>query len=293
MSDFLTRFAPSPTGLLHLGHAFSAITAFEAAKAAGGTFLLRIEDIDTARCRLEFEEAIFDDLTFLGLDWPQPVRRQSAHFPEYARALESLARRGLVYRCFKTRKEIADEIARAPHAPGEGPEGVIYPGPEAPLTKAEEDALIAKGKPYAWRLSVTACRDELGAAWDALHFIEEGEGPEGEHGLVRARPETLGDVILGRKDVGASYHLAAVHDDALQDVTHVIRGQDLFFATHLHALLQHLMELPRPVYRHHRLLLDEHGKRFAKRDDSATIRTMRAAGMSAAEIRAKAGARPF
>ena len=289
MTGFVTRFAPSPTGLLHLGHAFSALTAFQAAADAGGECLLRIEDIDTARCRTEFEEAIFDDLAFLGLDWPQPVRRQSAHFPEYARALESLAARGLVYRCFKTRKEIAEEIDRAPHHPGEGPEGVIYPGPDTPLSETEETALLDDGKPFAWRLSIRACREELGAAWDALHFIEEGQGPDGEHGLVKAQPETLGDVILGRKDVGASYHLAAVHDDALQGVTHVIRGQDLFFATHLHALLQRLMDLPRPVYRHHRLLLDEDGKRFAKRDGSATIRAMREAGMSAAEIRDRAG----
>lgn len=289
MTDFVTRFAPSPTGLLHLGHAFSAITAHTAAKHAGGAFLLRIEDIDTRRCKTEFETAIYDDLAFLGLDWPVPVRRQSAHFPEYARALEGLAKRGLVYRCFKTRREIAEEIDRAPHHPGEGPEGVIYPGPEDPLTKAEEDALIKDGKPYAWRLSITACRDVLGAAWDALHFIEEGQGPDGEHGLVKARPETLGDVILGRKDVGASYHLAAVHDDALQGVTHVIRGQDLFFATHLHALLQRLMDLPRPIYRHHRLLLDETGKRFAKRDEGVTIRAMRESGMSAEKVRAKAG----
>lgn len=289
MTGFVTRFAPSPTGLLHLGHAFSALTAFQAAADAEGECLLRIEDIDTVRCRTEFEEAIFDDLAFLGLDWPQPVRRQSAHFPEYARALESLAERGLVYRCFKTRKEIAEEIDRAPHHPGEGPEGVIYPGPDTPLSQAEETALLDDGKPFAWRLSIRACREELGAAWDALHFIEEGQGPDGEHGLVKAQPETLGDVILGRKDVGASYHLAAVHDDALQGVTHVIRGQDLFFATHLHALLQRLMDLPRPIYRHHRLLLDDDGKRFAKRDGSATVRAMRDAGMSAEEIRAKAG----
>lgn len=289
MSDFITRFAPSPTGLLHLGHAYSALTAHAAARDAGGVFLLRIEDIDTRRCKPEFEQAIYDDLAFLGLDWPQPVRRQSAHFPDYARALDGLAKRGLVYRCFKTRKEIAEEIARAPHAPGEGPEGVIYPGPAEPLTRAEEDALIEDGRPYAWRLSIRACREALGAAFDALHFIEEGEGPDGEHGLVKAEPETLGDVILGRKDVGASYHLAAVHDDALQGVSHVIRGQDLFFATHLHALLQRLMDLPRPVYRHHRLLLDEHGKRFAKRDESMTIQAMREAGMSAEAIRARAG----
>lgn len=289
MSRFLTRFAPSPTGRLHLGHAFSALSAFDAARDAGGTCVLRIEDTDTTRCRPEFEEAIFDDLAWLGCDWPKPVRRQSAHFPDYARALDQLAQRGLVYRCFKTRKEIADEIARAPHHPGEGPDGVIYPGPGTPLSADEETARIKAGDAFSWRLSIAACREVLGPAFDALHFIEEGDGPDGESGLVRARPETLGDVILGRKDVGTSYHMACVHDDALQGVTHVIRGQDLFFATHLHVLLQALLDLPRPVYRHHRLLVGADGKRFAKRDRSQTLASMREAGMSAEDVRALAG----
>ena len=289
MCRFLTRFAPSPTGHLHLGHAFSALTAFDAARAAGGTCLLRIEDIDTTRCKPEFEEAIFEDLAWLGCAWPTPVRRQSAHFPDYARALDQLAQQGLVYRCFKTRKEIAEEIARAPHQIGEGPEGAIYPGPAEPLSADEEAERIAAGEAYSWRLSIAACRDYLGEAFEALHFIEEGLGPDGETGLVKARPETLGDVILGRKDVGTSYHLACVHDDALQGVTHVIRGQDLFFATHLHVLLQALLGLPRPVYRHHRLLVGEDGKRFAKRDKSLTVQRLRAAGRTPAEVRAMAG----
>lgn len=289
MSDFVTRFAPSPTGLLHLGHAFSALTAWDAAREAGGRFLLRIEDIDLNRCKPEYETAILEDLAWLGLEWETPVRRQSAHFPEYARTLKDLAKRGLVYRCFKTRKEIAEEIERAPHHPGEGPEGVIYPGPCEPMSQAEEEARLAAGEPYAWRLSMRACREQLGARFDALSFIEEGEGPEGEHGEVAARPETLGDVILGRKDVGTSYHLACTHDDALQGITHVIRGQDLFFATHVHALLQTLMDWPAPRYRHHRLLLDEEGKRFAKRDRSLTLQALREAGETPETIRVRVG----
>ena len=292
MARFLTRFAPSPTGRLHLGHAFSALTAFDAAREAAGTCLVRIEDIDTTRCKPEFEAAIFDDLHWLGCDWPTPVRRQSAHFPEYARALDQLANQGLVYRCFKTRKEIAEEIARAPHQIGEGPEGAIYQGPAKPLSADEEAARIEAGEAYSWRLSIKAAREHLGAAFEALHFIEEGAGPQGETGLIKARPESLGDVILGRKDVGTSYHLACVHDDGLQSVTHVIRGQDLFFAAHLHVLLQALLDLPRPVYRHHRLLVGEDGERFAKRDASLTLQSLREAGKSPQDIRAMAGLQP-
>lgn len=292
MNDFTTRFAPSPTGLLHLGHAFSALTAFEAARAAGGRFLLRIEDIDTNRCTPQFEAALLDDLAWLGLDWDRPVRRQSAHFPDYARALEHLSARGLVYRCFKTRKEIAEEIARAPHHPGEGPEGVIYPGPCEPMSEDEERARLANDEAYAWRLSMQACREALRSRFDTLTFIEEGEGPQGEHGKVTARPETLGDVILGRKDVGTSYHLACTHDDALQGVTHVIRGQDLFFATPVHRLIQELMGWPVPRYRHHALLLDEEGRRFAKRDKSLTLQALREAGETPETIRARVGLKP-
>ena len=284
MADFVTRFAPSPTGYLHLGHAYSAMQAFEAAQVIGGVCHLRIEDIDTVRCQPEFERAVLDDLNWLGFTWPQPVRRQSEHFQAYAERLAQLAERGLLYRCFKTRKEIAEEIARAPHHPGEGPEGVIYPGPAAPMSPDEEAARLDKGEAYAWRLSIRACREALGAEWDALHFIEEGLGPDGETGLIRARPETLGDVTLGRKDVGASYHLASVHDDALQGVSHVIRGQDLFFVTHLHVLLQALFGLPRPVYRHHVLLKGEHGRRFAKRDKSLTLQALREAGLTPDEV---------
>jgi len=289
MTGFITRFAPSPTGRLHLGHAFSALTAFDAARVAGGTCLLRIEDIDQTRCTPDFEAGIYEDLAWLGLDWPRPARRQSDHIPEYARALKRLAGAGLVYRCFKTRKEIAEEIARAPHHPGEGPEGIIYPGPDTPMSEAEEAGRLARGEAYAWRLSLRACREALCARYDALVFTEEGEGPEGEHGAIAARPDLLGDVILARKDVGTSYHLACVHDDALQGVTHVIRGQDLYFATHLHRLLQELLGLPVPVWRHHRLLTDDTGRRYAKRDRSLTLEALREAGATPEDIRARVG----
>jgi glutamyl-Q tRNA(Asp) synthetase len=289
MNRFLTRFAPSPTGRLHLGHAFSALTAFGAAKDAGGTCVLRIEDTDTTRCKPDLDAAILEDLAWLGLTWPEPVRRQSAHFTDYARTLDRLAARGMVYRCFKTRKEIADEIGRAPHHPGEGPEGVIYPGPAKPLSADEEAARIEAGEAFAWRLSISACREALGAAFEALHFTEEGAGPDGETGSILASPDILGDVIVGRKDSGTSYHLACVHDDALQGVTHVIRGQDLFFVTHLHVLLQTLLGLPSPVYRHHRLLAGADGQRLAKRDGAKTLASLRAQGLSPADVRTLAG----
>lgn len=270
---FITRFAPSPTGLLHLGHAYSALLAFRAARDAGGRFLLRIEDIDRGRCKPEYENAIYEDLGWLGLDWERPVRRQSDHFDEYDAALARLRERGLVYRCFKTRKDIAEAIASAPHLAPEGPEGPAYVG--APLPAQEEHALIAEGAPFAWRLSIAAARDHLGKDFDALSFIETGAGPNGETGTIGAEPGLFGDVVIARKDFGTSYHLSAVHDDALQGVTHVVRGEDLYHATHLHVLVQALLDLPRPVYRHHRLLTDEQGNRLAKRDRSVTLRALR------------------
>lgn len=289
MSDFTTRFAPSPTGLLHLGHAFSAGQVWQAAQEAVGQVLLRIEDIDTNRCKPEFEQAIYEDLQWLGFDWPEPVRRQSEHFEDYHGVIDQLATRGLVYRCFKTRKEIAEDIERAPHHPGEGPEGVIYPGPDQPMSHDEEAERLARGEAYAWRLSIKACRDVLGERFDQLTFIEEGSGPDGETGEIMARPDLLGDVILGRKDVGTSYHLACTHDDALQGISHVIRGQDLYFATHIHRLLQALMDWPVPVYRHHSLLVGEDGKRFAKRDQSLTLKALREAGKTPAKLKQMMG----
>ncbi|WP_374572818.1 tRNA glutamyl-Q(34) synthetase GluQRS [Phenylobacterium sp.] len=282
MSDrFVTRFAPSPTGYPHRGHAFSALTAHRAAHEARGRFLLRIEDIDRTRCRPEFEAAILEDLAWLGLDWEEPVRRQSEHMDDYMAALERLRAQGLVYRCFRTRKEIAQAIESAPHGAMEAYRG-------SPLAPDEEAERLVAGAPYAWRLSLDAARERLGG-FEALSFVEEGEGPGGERGLIRARPELGGDVVLARKDVGVAYHLAVVVDDALQEVTHVIRGQDLFEAAHVQRLLQALLDLPAPVYRHHRLLVGPDGKRFAKRDRAETLRELRARGVTAAALRGELG----
>jgi glutamyl-Q tRNA(Asp) synthetase len=276
---FVTRFAPSPTGYLHRGHAYSALTAFQAAREAGGRFLLRIEDIDATRCRPEYDTAIVEDLAWLGLAWEQPVRRQSKHLADYHAAIAALRERGLVYRCFKTRKEI--DIGRAPHEPAPP-----YTG--APLPADEEAERLARGEAFAWRLSLAAAREVLGG-FDALTFLEEGTDPEGETGLIQARPETAGDIVLARKDVGVAYHLAVVHDDALQGVTHVIRGQDLFEAAHIQRLLQALLGLPTPIYRHHGLLVGPDGRRYAKRDKAETLRELRAAGMTADALRVELG----
>ncbi|HAL07168.1 MAG TPA: tRNA glutamyl-Q(34) synthetase GluQRS [Brevundimonas sp.] len=278
---FVTRFAPSPTGRLHRGHAFSALTAWRAAKDAGGRFLLRIEDIDPTRCRPEFEAGIYEDLAWLGLDWETPVRLQSDHLADYAAVVEALDGRGLLYRCFRTRKEILDAIGDAPHGPAEA----ARPGPH-PVE--EEARLLSEGRPFAWRLSLDRAKEALGgAAWDALSFIEEGSGPDGETGRTKARPETAGDVVLARKDAGTAYHLAVTHDDALQGVSHVIRGQDLFEATHIQRLIQALMDWPAPVYRHHRLLAGPDGRRYAKRDRSVTLAELRAGGLTSDSLRAE------
>ena len=280
---FVTRFAPSPTGRLHKGHAFSALTAWSAARTAGGRFLVRVEDIDPTRCRVEFEAGLLEDLAWLGLDWAQPVRRQSDHLTDYAGVVDVLDRRGLLYRCFRTRKEILDAIGDAPHGPAEA----VRPGPHA---ADEEATLLAEGRPFAWRLSLDRAREALGGrAWEALAFVEEGQGPDGARGLIRARPATAGDVVVARKDAGTAYHVAVTHDDDLQGVTHVIRGQDLFEATHVQVLLQALMGWPTPVYRHHRLLTGEDGRRFAKRDHSVTLAQLRADGVSPAALRAELG----
>jgi glutamyl-Q tRNA(Asp) synthetase len=271
--SFVTRFAPSPTGYLHLGHAFSALTAFDAARAANGRFILRIEDIDQGRARPEFEAAIFEDLAWLGIEWETPVRRQSEHMSEYARVLDDLIARKLVYRCFRTRKEVAEAIASAPH----GDSGDVFRG-EA-LHPVEEKEKLDAGESFAWRLSLKKARAALGPAYFTLVF-------EDETGLVRAEPEKHGDVVLARKDFATSYHLASVWDDAQQGVTHVIRGEDLRDAAHLHVLLQRLVGLQTPRYQHHRLILGEDGKRLAKRDNAATLRALREAGKSADDVRA-------
>jgi glutamyl-Q tRNA(Asp) synthetase len=278
----VTRFAPSPTGYLHRGHAFSALTAAKAAADARGRFLVRIEDIDRARCRPEYEQAILADLAWLGLGWETPVRRQSDHMEDYHAALARLRDDGLVYRCFRTRADVAAEIATAPHGPAEGFVG-------APLPAAEEARRLDSGAPFAWRLSLAAARARLGSAFDALTFVEEGSGPRGEHGLIAARAEAAGDVIVARKDLGVAYHLAVVVDDALQGVTLIVRGADLFDAVPIQRLLQALLGLPEPAYRHHRILVGPDGKRYAKRDRGETLRDIRASGVSAAALRDELG----
>lgn len=280
---FVTRFAPSPTGRLHRGHAFAALTAWHAAREVGGRFLLRIEDIDPTRCKPAFEDAIVEDLTWLGLAWDGPVRRQSEHLADYAAVIAALDGRGLLYRCFRTRKDILDAIGDAPHGPVEA----ARPGPHP---ADEEAALLAQGRAFAWRLSLDRAREALGdVAWQALAFVEEGLGPNGERGLIEVRPETAGDVILARKDVGAAYHVAVTHDDALQGVTHIVRGEDLFEATHVQVLIQTLMGWPTPVYRHHRLLVGPDGRRYAKRDRSVTLAELRVGGLDAGTLRAELG----
>jgi glutamyl-Q tRNA(Asp) synthetase len=285
----VTRFAPSPTGFLHLGHAYAALTGFETARAAGGRFLLRIEDIDAARCRPEYERAIFDDLRWLGLYWEEPVRRQSEHFADYAAALKKLEFMGLLYPCFCTRKDIADEIARAGVAPQLSelePEGPLYPGTCRALSNELRARRIAEGEAYALRLDVEKARRLI--ARD-LTFEETGRGPNGETGVQMARPELLGDVVLARKELPASYHLAVVVDDALQSVTLVTRGEDLFPATHIQRLLQALLECPAPAYAHHRLILDSEGRKFSKRDRAATLLALRQSGATPKDVRAMIG----
>ena len=276
----VTRFAPSPTGYLHLGHAFAALTAAR----SGERFLLRIEDIDTTRCRPEFEAAIFEDLAWLGLDWEKPVLRQSERFDAYRAALDALSGRGLLYPCFCTRAEIAAEIARASEAP-HGPEGPIYPGTCRHLSESERAARLASGAAYALRLDSAKAAAETGA----LTFEETGAGPHSEHGIIAVDPRLFGDVVLARKDTPASYHLAVVVDDAFQGVTLVTRGNDLFAATHIQRVLQALLELPVPRYAHHKLILDENGRKFSKRDSAVTLRSLRASGATSEAIRNRIG----
>jgi glutamyl-Q tRNA(Asp) synthetase len=271
----VTRFAPSPTGYLHLGHAYSALFAWETAQRSGSSMLLRIEDIDTSRCRPEFEAAIFEDLAWLGLTWPTPVRRQSEHFDDYGEALDRLDSRGLVYPCFCTRADIKREIANSPSAP-HGPDGPVYPGTCRELDPAAAARRRASGEAFALRLNMAKARAMAGV----LSFEDAARG------VVRATPEMFGDVVLARKDTPASYHLAVTWDDALQGVDLVTRAEDLFDATHVHRLLQALLDLPTPRYHHHRMLTDAAGRRLAKRDADLTLRALRAAGRKPSDIRA-------
>jgi glutamyl-Q tRNA(Asp) synthetase len=286
MSAVVERFAPSPTGALHLGHAFSALTAWEAAKAAGGTFLLRMDDLDTGRCKQHFAEAIEHDLRELGLSWPEPALYQSTRAGAHGEALDGLIRRGLVYPCICTRAE----IQAAAGAPQEGAED----GPPYPGTCRGRDGL-SLDQPQALRLDMAKAIASLGGpdAVRALTFEEIGEGPSGERGTITVDPdkliEQIGDVVLRRKDGAVAYHLAVVLDDEFQGVTHVTRGQDLFPSTPLHRLLQALLDLPTPIYRHHRLIRDAEGRRLSKRHDDLALSAIRAAGATTEDIRARIG----
>jgi glutamyl-Q tRNA(Asp) synthetase len=278
------RFAPSPNGYLHLGHAYSALLNFDLAQTGRGRLLLRIEDIDPTRCKPEYEDAIFEDLAWLGIAWERPVRRQSKHLEDYSAALAQLSARGLVYPSFESRAEIAKLVAEHeasgpwPRDPDGAP---LYPGAAKLLPAAERTRLIQSGMPYALRLDMSAAIAQAGA----LSWSEAGEGPDGETGAIAAQPQAWGDVILARKETPTSYHLSVVIDDALQGVTDVVRGSDLFHATSVHRLLQRLLGLSEPGYRHHRLIRDEVGQKLSKSTRATGLRELRAAGAVPADIR--------
>ncbi|MFL9826364.1 tRNA glutamyl-Q(34) synthetase GluQRS [Rhodoplanes sp. SY1] len=287
------RFAPSPNGLLHLGHAASALLNAARARETGGRLLLRIEDIDVSRCRPEFEAAIYEDLAWLGLAWETPVRRQSEHFADYRAALQKLDAMGVLYPAFESRAEIARLVAERDAAAREetgpwprDPDGApLYPGDAKHMPAAERAARLAAGAPHVLRLDLEAALAALGPRAKALAWEERGAGPAGETGTVAARPDAWGDVVVARKDVPASYHLAVVVDDAVQGVTEVVRGRDLFSATSVHRVLQALLGLPAPVYRHHGLVLDADGHKLSKSTGATGLRAQRAAGQTPADIR--------
>lgn len=283
------RFAPSPNGYLHLGHAYSALLNFDLARRSGGRFLLRIEDIDPTRCKSEYEAAIDEDLAWLGIAWERPVRRQSEHLADYRAALDRLSADGLVYPAFESRAEIARLVAlgeRGGTAWPRDPDGVpLYPGTAKQLAPDERIRLIESGAAFVLRLDMAQALGRVGR----LTFVEQGEGPDGQTGRIEIRPQDWGDVVLARKETPTSYHLSVVIDDALQGVSEIVRGEDLFHATSVHVLLQHLLGLPRPTYRHHRLILDEAGRKLSKSTRSTGLRELRAARASVGAIRTLIG----
>jgi glutamyl-Q tRNA(Asp) synthetase len=282
------RFAPSPNGYLHLGHACSALLNFDLARQAGGRLLLRIEDIDATRCKPEFEAAIYQDLVWLGIAWEQPVRRQSEHLSDYRDAIDRLSALGLVYPAFESRAEIARLVARREAAgpwPRDPDGAPLYPGTARLLSSDARARLLESGVPYALRLDIAAACARAGD----LRWIEHGEGPNGETGAVAARPQGWGDVVLARKETPTSYHLSVVIDDALQGVSEVVRGQDLFWSTGIHRLLQQLLGLPQPTYRHHRLIRDAAGQKLSKSTNATGLRELRTAGASPTDIRRLVG----
>jgi glutamyl-Q tRNA(Asp) synthetase len=279
------RFAPSPNGYLHLGHAYSALLNADLARAGIGRLLLRIEDIDETRCKPEYEPAIFEDLGWLGVKWEQPVRRQSNHYADYRAALAKLETMGLVYPSFESRAEIARFVAESEPWPRDPDGAPLYHGMAKALGAAERARRISAGEPYALRLDIAAALALAGP----LSWHESGAGPSGETGTIGADPARWGDVVLARKDTPTSYHLSVVADDALQGITEVVRGHDLFHATSVHRLLQMLLELPEPRYRHHRLILDASGNKLSKSTQATGLHELRSQGKSPADIRHLAG----
>ncbi len=288
MYSRVLRFAPSPNGYLHLGHAYSALLNYDMARERGGRLLLRIEDIDAERCRPKYEAAIHDDLAWLGVSWQLPVRRQSEHFADYAAAIAELESQGLLYPSFESRRELAalvTERERHGRWPRD-PDGVpIYAGRGRKMPAAERQRRRDAGEPFALRLAMDAAVARAGV----LTWNETGAGPHGQSGVVTAAPQMWGDIVLARKDLPTSYHLAVVLDDALQGVTDVVRGQDLFWATAIHRLLQALLGLPEPAYHHHKLILDTEGHKLSKATQSTSLRELRAAGATPADIRRMVG----
>jgi len=288
MYSRILRFAPSPNGYLHLGHAYSALLNHDMAREFGGRLLLRIEDIDAERCRPEYEAAIYEDLHWLGIAFIEPARRQSEHLPDYGAAIAELEAHGLLYPSFESRRELNAMVAELDQQGPwpRDPDGVpIYPGRARKLSAAERQRRRSAGEPFALRLAMDAAVARAGV----LTWTETGLGPQGQSGLVTAAPQMWGDVVLARKEMPTSYHLAAVVDDALQGVTDVVRGQDLFWSTGIHRLLQALLGLPEPTYHHHKLILDDDGRKLSKSTKSTGLRELRAAGASPVDIRRMVG----
>ncbi len=279
------RFAPSPNGYLHLGHALSAFINADSARAAGGRLLLRIEDIDATRCRPEYEAAIYEDLAWLGIEWEEPVWRQSEHYDDYSAALDRLDALGLVYPSFESRAEIAAQVAEREPWPRDPDGAPLYPGAAKHMPATERARRMAAAEPNALRLDTAAALARAGS----LSWIESGQGPAGEAGCIAADPAAWGDVILARKDTPTSYHLAVTVDDAAQGITEVVRGCDLFHSTSVHRLLQALLGYPAPRYHHHRLILDADGNKLSKSTAATGLRELRVAGVTPAEIRRRVG----
>lgn len=284
------RFAPSPNGELHLGHAYSALLNDRLARASNGRLLLRIEDIDLTRCTPEFEEGIYRDLSWLGIRWEEPVRRQSEHFEDYTRALETLVDAGLVYPSFMSRGEVRAIISEA-EAEGKtwprDPDGVpLFPLAERYLSEKERRRRVAEGEAYAWRINMEEAARHVSSG---LTWEEQGEGPDGESGTIRANPQAWGDVVIARKEVPTSYHLSVVIDDALQGITHVVRGRDLFHATGMQRLLQELLGFSAPVYLHHDLVLADDGRKLSKSRRDTGLAALREAGLTPEDIRRMVG----